>query len=46
VLGSVLAYEVGDFATCATNGVGLMAIARAYRDALDWSNDAAMAVAS
>lgn len=45
VLAAVLAYEVGDFARCADHGVSLVDIAHAFRDALDWSNDAIMAVA-
>ena len=45
VLAAVLAYEVGDFAACADHGVSLIDIAHAFRGALDWSNDAIMAVA-
>jgi c-di-GMP phosphodiesterase len=45
ILGGVLSYESGDFDTCNTGSVGLIEIARAYRDALDWTTDAAMAIA-
>ena len=46
VLGAVLAYEAGDFAACARHGIGLVDIAHAYREALDWSNDAALQLAA
>jgi EAL and modified HD-GYP domain-containing signal transduction protein len=45
VLAAVLAYEVGDFRKCSEHGVSLLDIAHAFREALDWSNDAVMAVA-
>jgi EAL and modified HD-GYP domain-containing signal transduction protein len=45
VLAGVLAYEVGDFRACSEHGVSLVDIAHAFREALDWSNDAIMAVA-
>jgi EAL and modified HD-GYP domain-containing signal transduction protein len=38
LLAGVLAYERGDFESCADNGVGLVDIARAYGDALDWTD--------
>jgi EAL and modified HD-GYP domain-containing signal transduction protein len=44
VLGGVLAYEAADFDACARR-VSLIDIARAYRDALDWTNDAALQLA-
>jgi EAL and modified HD-GYP domain-containing signal transduction protein len=44
VLGGVLAFEGGDFAACARR-VSLIDIARAYRDALDWTSDAALQLA-
>jgi EAL and modified HD-GYP domain-containing signal transduction protein len=40
VLAGVLAYERGDFEGCARSGVGLLEIARAYSEALDWSDGA------
>src|SRR3954454_21024131 len=45
ILGGVLAYESGDFDACNQSSVGLIAIARAYREALDWTTDAALAIA-
>ncbi len=45
ILGGVLSYESGDFDACNTGSVGLIEIARAYRDALDWTTDAVMAIA-
>jgi EAL and modified HD-GYP domain-containing signal transduction protein len=45
ILAGVLAYESGDFETCTTRGVSLLDIARAYRDALDWTTDAALQLA-
>jgi EAL and modified HD-GYP domain-containing signal transduction protein len=45
ILGGVLAYESGDFDSCNQGGIGLIEIARAYREALDWTADAAMAIA-
>ena len=36
----MLAYERGDFEACVQSGVGLMEIARAYREALDWTDGA------
>jgi c-di-GMP phosphodiesterase len=45
ILAGVLAYESGDFETCSTSGVSLLDIARAYRDAIDWTTDAAMQLA-
>ena len=38
LLAGVLAYERGDFESCADTGVGLVDIARAYGDALDWTD--------
>ena len=38
LLAGVLAYERGDFDGCAHSGVGLLEIARAYREALDWTD--------
>jgi EAL and modified HD-GYP domain-containing signal transduction protein len=38
VLAGVLSYEAGDFEACASSGVSLVDIARAYGDALDWSD--------
>ena len=40
LLAGVLAYENGDFERCAQSGVGLVDIAMAYREALDWTNGA------
>jgi EAL and modified HD-GYP domain-containing signal transduction protein len=40
LLAGVLAYERGDFEGCVRSGVGLMEIARAYREALDWTDGA------
>ena len=40
LLAGVLAYERGDFDGCVQSGVGLMEIARAYREALDWTDGA------
>jgi len=45
ILGGVLAYESGDFDACSQSSVGLIEIARAYREALDWTTDAALAIA-
>ena len=45
ILAGVLAYESGDFERCTTRGVSLIDIARAYRDALDWTTDAALQLA-
>ena len=38
LLAGVLSYEGGDFEGCARSGVSLVDIARAYGDALDWSD--------
>jgi EAL and modified HD-GYP domain-containing signal transduction protein len=38
LLSGVLAYERGDFDSCADTGVSLVDIARAYGDALDWTD--------
>ncbi|HWK29960.1 MAG TPA: HDOD domain-containing protein [Solirubrobacter sp.] len=38
LLAGVLAYERGDFDACTDTGVGLLEIARAYREALDWTD--------
>jgi len=46
VLGAVLDYEAGDFAACTRHGIGLVDIAHAYREALDWTNDAALQLAA
>jgi EAL and modified HD-GYP domain-containing signal transduction protein len=40
LLAGVLAYESGDFDRCAQSGVGLVDIAMAYREALDWTDGA------
>jgi EAL and modified HD-GYP domain-containing signal transduction protein len=40
VLAGVLAYERGDFEDCAEAGVSLVDIARAYGEALDWTDGA------
>ena len=40
VIAGVLAYERGDFEDCAKAGVSLVSIARAYGEALDWTDDA------
>jgi EAL and modified HD-GYP domain-containing signal transduction protein len=45
ILAGVLAYEAGDFERCVTRGVSLIQIARAYRDALDWTTDATLQLA-
>lgn len=41
LLAGVLAYECGDFDGCTRHGVSLVDIARAYAEALDWSDGAA-----
>jgi EAL and modified HD-GYP domain-containing signal transduction protein len=38
ILAGVLAYERGDFDGCVRSGVSLLDIARAYGEALDWSD--------
>ena len=40
LLAGVLAYERGDFEDCAAAGVSLVDIARAYGEALDWTDGA------
>ena len=40
LLSGVLAYERGDFEDCAQAGVSLVDLARAYGEALDWTDDA------
>ena len=40
LLAGVLAYERGDFEDCAEAGVSLVDIARAYGEALDWTDGA------
>jgi c-di-GMP phosphodiesterase len=40
LLAGVLAYERGDFEDCANAGVSLVDIARAYGEALDWTDGA------
>jgi EAL and modified HD-GYP domain-containing signal transduction protein len=40
ILAGVLAYERGDFEGCARRGVGLVDIARAFAEALDWTDGA------
>ena len=40
LLAGVLAYERGDFEGCAAAGVSLVDIARAYGEALDWTDGA------
>jgi c-di-GMP phosphodiesterase len=42
ILSGVLAYESGNFEQVSSSGVSLLDIARAYREALDWTTDAAM----
>jgi EAL and modified HD-GYP domain-containing signal transduction protein len=42
ILSGVLAYETGNFENVSQSGVSLLDIARAYREALDWTTDAAM----
>jgi EAL and modified HD-GYP domain-containing signal transduction protein len=44
LLGGVLAYERGDFEGCAVHGVSLVDIALAYRDAIDWTDGALVAL--
>jgi EAL and modified HD-GYP domain-containing signal transduction protein len=46
LLAGVLAYEAGDFDGCMQAGVSLMDIARAYRDALDWTDGALIQLAA
>lgn len=45
LLAAVLAYECGDFATCAQRGVWLVNIANAYRHAAEWADYATAMVA-
>jgi EAL and modified HD-GYP domain-containing signal transduction protein len=40
VLAGVLAYEAGEFDKCVASGVSLVDIARAYGEALDWTDGA------
>jgi len=40
ILAGVLAYERGDFEGCAARGISLIDIARAFAEALDWTNGA------
>jgi c-di-GMP phosphodiesterase len=42
ILSGVLAYESGNFDNVSQSGFSLLDIARAYREALDWTSDAAM----
>jgi EAL and modified HD-GYP domain-containing signal transduction protein len=44
ILAGVLAYESGDFDGCARSGVSLVDIARAYGEALDWTNGTLVAL--
>jgi c-di-GMP phosphodiesterase len=46
LLAGVLAYERGDFDGCVQSGVGLLQMARAYREALDWTDGALVQLAS
>ncbi len=46
VLAGVLSYERGDFAGVLKYGLSLMDIAHAYREALDWTTDAAVALSA
>jgi EAL and modified HD-GYP domain-containing signal transduction protein len=46
LLAGVLAYERGDFDGCAQAGVSLMDIARAYGDALDWTDGTLVQIAA
>jgi EAL and modified HD-GYP domain-containing signal transduction protein len=46
LLAGVLAYERGDFEGCVQSGVGLLQMARAYREALDWTDGALVQLAS
>jgi c-di-GMP phosphodiesterase len=46
ILAGVLAYEAGDFEGCARAGVGLVDIARAYGEALDWTDGTLVALSA
>ena len=46
LLKGVLAYEAGDFDGCVQAGVSLMDIARAYGEALDWTDGALIQLAA
>jgi EAL and modified HD-GYP domain-containing signal transduction protein len=46
LLAGVIAYEHGDFDACIQHGVSLLDIARAYREALDWTSDTTLQLAS
>jgi EAL and modified HD-GYP domain-containing signal transduction protein len=42
----VLAYEAGEFEKCVATGVSLVDIARAYGEALDWTDGALVQLSS
>jgi EAL and modified HD-GYP domain-containing signal transduction protein len=46
VLAGVLAYEAGEFEKCVATGVSLVDIARAYGEALDWTDGALVQLSS
>ena len=46
LLEGVLRYESGDFEGCVQAGVSLMDIARAYGEALDWTDGALIQLAA
>jgi EAL and modified HD-GYP domain-containing signal transduction protein len=46
VLAGVLAYEAGEFEKCVQTGVSLVDIARAYGEALDWTDGALVQLSS
>ena len=46
LLAAVLAYERGDFNDVARYGVGLPALAGAYREAIDWADGVAVQLAA
>ena len=46
VLAGVLAYEAGEFDKCVQTGVSLVDIARAYGEALDWTDGALVQLSS
>lgn len=45
LLAAVLAYERGDFQACTQQGIRLLTIANAYRDALHWADDTTVLLA-
>ena len=46
VLAGVLAYEAGEFDKCVQTGVSLVDIAKAYGEALDWTDGALVQLSS